>query len=722
MAHLSIRLLGTYAVQLAEQPVTNFRSVKNQALLAYLMTEADRPHTRAALAGLLWPDDPEPQALRNLRQALFRLRHVLDNDSAQPPFLEINTTTVQFNDASDHWFDGAAFVQLLAACTQHSSERGAANPSEHRRHCGQCCERLAQAVALYRGEFMHGIYIDGSPALEEWLLLRREWFHHQTLTALYDLAAWHEMQQHYSRVYDYAKRQVELDPLREEAHRQLMRALALDGKRSEALAQYEACYTVLYEELGTAPTAETEQLVRQIEEGTLRAPLTSAHPQPLANDVVAPPSVALPAPATPFFGREEERAQLRTRLLDPAQRLITLLGQGGVGKTRLALAAAADLTGAFADGVWFVALERVTEKEGLVTALAGALGFHFQPGGEPKQQLFAYLRQREMLLILDNVEQLVGPAPLSGELLIAQLLEQAPRLKMLVTSRVRLNLQWEQVLALGGLPVPSIGGQEISSIPVDTLLTHARRYSSVALFVERAQRSGLGFVLTGENVTDVMAICQLVEGLPLGIELAAAWTEHFRCAEIAAAIHETLDFLQSSLVDLPPRQRSLHAVFDYSWQLLTPAEQQALAQMSIFRAAFSREAAQRVAQVALPQLLALVNKSLVRTVAAGRYAMHELVRQFAAEWGAVQLATEARAAIAQRHADYYLHLVQAQEGLWGEQPQNTVAQLLQEIEHLRQAWQWAVDQKDAALLLAALPNLARAFDLAGLYREAATTW
>ncbi|MCB0128280.1 MAG: hypothetical protein KDE58_38705, partial [Caldilineaceae bacterium] len=366
--------------------------------------EADRPHTRVALAGLLWPDTSEAQALRNLRQALFRLRHVLDNDSAQPPFLQINTTTVQFNDASDHWFDGAAFIQFLAACRQHSRERGVANPSEHRRHCGQCCERLAHAIALYRGEFMHGIYIDGSPALEEWLLLRREWFHHQTLTALYDLAAWHEMQQHYSRAYDYARRQVELDPLREEAHRQLMRALALDGKRSEALAQYEACYTVLYEELGTAPTAETEQLVRQIEEGTLRAPLASAHPQPLANDVVTPPLVALPAPATPFCGREEERSQLRTRLLDPAQRLITLLGQGGVGKTRLALAAAADLTGAFADGVWFVALERVTEKEGLVTALAGTLGFHFQPGGEPKQQLFAYLRQREALLILDNVE------------------------------------------------------------------------------------------------------------------------------------------------------------------------------------------------------------------------------------------------------------------------------------------------------------------------------
>ncbi len=715
MTHLSIRLLGTYDVQLAGQPITNFRSVKNQALLAYLVSEAERPQRRAALAGLLWPDDPEAQALRNLRQALFRLRNVLDNDKVQPPFLEINTTTVQFNGKSDHSFDAATFTQLLAACAQHARTAGDQQQNDHRQQCAQCSERLAQAVGLYCGEFMHGMYVDESPALEEWLLLRREWFHHQALAALHDLAAWHEAQQNYARAYDYARRQIELDPLREEAHRQLMRALALDGKRSEALAQYEACYTILYQELGTAPTAETEQLIRQIEEGTLVAQSKAGGARPLPDRVESQVATGqLPTPATPFFGREEERAQLRTRLLNPAQRLITLLGQGGVGKTRLALAAAADLTGAFADGVWFVALEGVEQGEGLVAALAGALGFHFEPGSEPQQQLVAYLHHREALLLLDNFEQLVGATPVPGEGIIARLLEQAPRLKVLLTSRVRLNLQQEQVLAVNGLPVPP----QLE----DPGFTAVEHYSSVALFVERAQRSPLGFELTPENVTAVTAICRLVEGVPLGIELAAAWTDHYSCAEIAAAIDETLDFLQSSMVDLPPRQRSLRAVFDYSWRLLTPAEQQALTQMSLFRAGFSREAAQQVAQVTLPQLVALVNKSLVRAVAPGRYAMHELVRQFADEVAASQLADHEKDQVTARHAAYYLHLVHIQAGLFGEQPQKAVALLLQDMEHIRQAWRWAVTQERADQLLAALPNLARTLDLAGLYREAATTW
>ncbi len=729
MAHLSLRLLGTYDVQLAEQPVTNFRSVKNQALLAYLVAEADRPHSRAALAGLLWPEQPDSQALLNLRQTLFRLRNLLQNDEAHPPFLQINATAVHFNRQSNSWFDGAAFVELLAMCSHHARTVDDHEQNSHRRHCPACSERLAQAVALYRGEFMHGIYIDESPALEEWLLLRREWFHHQALAALQDLAAWHEGQRHYARAYDYARRQVELDPLREEAHQQLMRALALDGKRSEALAQYEACCTVLYQELGVGPSAETEALLQQIEQGTVGDTEQANARQAQQNGAgVLPGKATVPTPSTPFFGREGETAKVRAMLLDPTHRLVTLLGQGGVGKSRLALAAATDLTGAFADGVWFVALDGVESEAGLVATLAAALGFHFSASGEPQQQLLTYLHQREALLILDNFEQLISSPPLTGMgpevTLIQQLLTAAPRLKFLLTSRARLTLQSEQVLSLTGLPIPALDQPALSDAE---LVDQAQGYSSIRLFVERAQRSGLGFTLNPETAPHVLAICRLVEGLPLGIELAAAWTDHYSCAEIAETIRTTLDFLESPLHDALPRHRSLRAAFDYSWRLLAPAEQQALAQMSIFRAPYSREAAQAVAQVALPQLMALVNKSLVRTVGPGRYALHDLVRQFAGEAANTrqQASAEhpvAEHPVAERHAVYYLRLVRTQEGLFGQEPQKAVALLLQEIEHIRQAWHWAVAMANTAELHAALPNLARAFDLAGLYREAATTW
>ncbi len=700
MTKLTIRLLGTYAVELGEQPVTNFRAIKNQALFAYLASEADRPHTRPRLAGLLWPEQPEAQALLNLRQALFRLRNLLANEQATPPFLQISQSTVQFDRQSDYWFDAAAFAQLLASCDQHA--RAAPDPTGHRRNCGACAQRLAQAVDLYRGEFMQGIYVDDSPALEEWLLLRREWFHHQALGALYDLAAWHEAQGDYDRADHYARRQLGLDPLHEEAHRQLMRALALGGKRTEALAQYEACSQLLYAELGVPPAAETTALIQAIEAGTL----TAASGQP---SVALPVEryAQIPTIGTTFIGRESEGEQLSAALLDPAVPLVTLVGPGGVGKSRLALATATNLLGAFADGVYFMALAGIDDQAALVTALAGALGFTFQATPEPQQQLLAYLRQRETLLIIDNFEHLLAATDL-----IETLLAQSPRLKLLVTSRERLNLQRERLFALDGLALP----------PVDGDIAALGRFSSVQLFLARAQQAAPSFTPAETDLPPIATICRLVDGLPLGIELAAAWIEHYSCAEIAAALAANLDFLQSTQRDRPQRHRSLRAVFTYSWQLLAPSEQIALAQMTVFRGIFSRAAAQTVTQVALPQLLALVNKSLVRVVAPGRYLLHELVRQFAAAAQTNAATLPHPEEVQARHARYYLQLVAEQNGLFGPQPQKAVDQLLQELENIRQAWRWGVDQALVPELTAAVANLARLFDLAGFYREAATTW
>lgn len=705
MAHLSIRLLGAFTVERNQQPVTTFRSLKNQALLAYLAVEAARSHTRPALAGLLWPEQPEVEALLNLRQALFRLRNALANDEATPPYLQITQSTVQFGAQSDHWLDAVAFTHLLAACDTHARTASTAQFDHHRRHCPACMARLAQAVDLYQGEFMHGIYINDSPPLEEWILLRREWFHHQALAALYDLAAWYESQGDYARAYTYGRRQIALDPLREEAHRQLMRSLALDGKRSEALAQYEACCTLLYQELGVPPDAETTALLEQIEAGTLTAETATA-PAPVFSSATAVMH-NLPASSTAFIGRDAEITRLREVLLDPAQRLVTVVGPGGVGKTRLALATAASLVGAFADGVWLATLAGVEEGHSLLVAIASALRFTFQGTDELQQQLFDYLRKREALLLLDNFEQLIDHAEL-----IQHLLAQAPRLKVLVTSRERLHFQQEWLLTLTGLPTP----------PADTHLLATQHFGSVQLFVERAQRAAPAFSVDEESQPAVVEICRLVEGLPLGIELAAAWTEHYTCAEIAQALRDNLDFLNTSLRDLPARHRSLRAAFDYSWRLLPTAEQQALAQMTIFRGAFSRAAAQAVTGVALPQLTALVNKSLVRTVAPGRYAIHEVIRQFAAT-GLSQPADAALSSrLQQRHAAYYLQVVANQAGLFGQTPQKAVAELMQEIDNVRQAWRWAVLHGNIDALRFAIPNLARLFDLAGLYQEAITTW
>jgi len=712
MAQLSIQLLGGLRVHRAEQPITHFRSLKSQALLAYLAVEASRPHTRAAIAGLLWPEQPEAHAQLNLRQSLFRLRKLLENEQTAIPFLQITPNILQFQPNSDYWLDTAAFTQLLAACTRHAQNSAGARVQNHRRQCRTCIECLAQAVDLYVGEFMQGIYIDDSPPLEEWLLLQREWFHHQVLDALYDLSIWQETQGDYARAYAYARRQIELDSLREEAHRQAMRALALDGKRSEALAQYEACQQILYNELGVQPTPETDMLVRQIERGeisTMRSNSALATlPTADGQTQIAAPRHNLPQLGATLIGRETETARLRAVLLDPTQRIVTLVGWGGVGKTRLAIAAAADVVGAFTDGVWFVGLVGVEARPHVVTTLAGALGFTFQGIGEPEQQLLDYLCNQEALLILDNFEQAMAAAAL-----VQALIESAPRLKILVTSRERLNFQSEITLPITGLPTPPANSDQPAL---------AQTFSSVQLFVKRAQHGPLGFVLDDETLPAIVEICQLVEGLPLGIELAASWTEHYTCAEIAQTLRQTLDFLNTSQRDLPTRHHSLRAVFDYSWQLLTHAEQQALAQMTVFRGSFGRAAAQAVTTATIPQLVALVNKSLVRVLAPGRYALHEVVRQFAAEQVAKPQPITEHTNVQARYARYYLQFVQQQTGLFGQHPHKAVAHILQELDNVRQAWHWGVAHQLIDELAQALPNLAHVYDLAGLYQEAVALW
>ncbi|NIO70637.1 MAG: transcriptional regulator, partial [Anaerolineae bacterium] len=257
MTRLSVRLLGPLQVTLDGEPVTGLRSDKVRALLAYLAVETEQPHRREKLAGLLWPDWPERSARANLRQALANLRQVIGDHQATPPFLHISRQTVQFNSASDAWIDVAAFTDLLQA-------KGLSQ---------QTIRQLEQAVELYRGDFLEGFSIGDSPAFEEWVLLNRERLHRLVMEALHRLAECHEQYGEYERGLQHAWRQVELDPWREKAHRQLMRLLALSGQRGAALAQYETCRRLLAEELGVEPAEETTRLYEQIRDGKLKAPV-----------------------------------------------------------------------------------------------------------------------------------------------------------------------------------------------------------------------------------------------------------------------------------------------------------------------------------------------------------------------------------------------------------------------------------------------------------------
>jgi predicted ATPase/DNA-binding SARP family transcriptional activator len=597
MTCLTITLLGSFRVTSAGKPVSGFESNKVRALLAYLAVEADQPHRREVLAGLLWPDFPEPSARANLRNALANLRQVIGDRQASPPFLHITRQTIQFNCASDHQLDVAILTTLLAGALDQPT-----------------IEQLEEAVAMYQGPFLTGFSIPDSSPFEEWVLLNREALSRQMLDALHQLADHYEQQGVYEQALSYAWRQVELEPWQEEAHRQVMYLLALSDRRSEALAQYEVCRRVLAKELDIEPTAETVALYEQIRAGALGGVggKSRGAPSPRHN---------LPVQLTPFVGRKAELADLTRILAAPELRLVTIVGPGGIGKTRLALEAAAAQRQHYKHGVYLISLAPLQSADSLAPTIAEALHFSFYENTPPEQQLLEYLRHKNILLIMDNFEHL-----LDGVGLVTEILKVAPNLKILATSRTRLRVLGEQLFPLAGLTYPTGGASERTACTDDE-----SQYGAVKLFLQSARRVRPDFVLTNDNLPDVIRICGLLWGMPLGILLASAWIEILTPGEIAAEIEHSFDFLQADLHDIPERQRGLRAVFSHSWQLLSQQEQAIFQQLSIFRGGFSREAAQAVTGASLPDLLAFVNKSLLHHTPAGRYEVHELLRQFAAE-------------------------------------------------------------------------------------------
>ncbi|PKO20431.1 MAG: SARP family transcriptional regulator, partial [Chloroflexi bacterium HGW-Chloroflexi-1] len=597
MMRLTISLLGPLRVALCGEPVTDFATDKARALLAYLAVEAERPHRRDALAGLLWPDQPQRKARQNLRQALSHLRRAIGDRDEAAPFLLVSRETVQFNADSDHWLDVAAFTSLAEACRGHRHRRLAT--------CLPCMRRLEQMAELYRGDFLAQFFLSDSSIFEEWALLKREWLHRQAVEAFSHLAGYYERRGDYEQARQYARRQVALEPWREEAHRHLMRLLALDGQRSTALAQYETCRRMLAEELGVEPTAETVALYKRISESAI-ADLQTCR---LAN---------LPPSPTPFVGREEELAELADYLANPDCRLLTLVGPGGIGKTRLVLQVAADQTGAFVHGIHFVPLASVSSTELIVSAIAEALDLPFDSHQDPKEQLLNYLHEKEMLLVLDNLEHLL-PISISsacgkgegGAELLAEILRRAPGVVLLVTSRERLNLREEWVYTVEGLTYPE--GEAVGR-PALSVAEGPETYSAVNLFQQRARRAYQHFSLSEIERPHVVRICQLVEGMPLGVELAAAWVAVHSCEEIAQEIERNLDILTTRLRNVPARQWSVRATFEHSWQLLSETEKDIFARLSVFRGGFRREAAAVVTGASLSTLSSLLDKSLIRRV------------------------------------------------------------------------------------------------------------
>jgi tetratricopeptide (TPR) repeat protein/transcriptional regulator with XRE-family HTH domain len=407
---------------------------------------------------------------------------------------------------------------------------------------------------------------------------------------------------------------------------------------------------------------------------------------------------------TAFIGRETELAEITARLVNPNCQLLTLVGPGGIGKSRLAMKVAEDLVTAFPDGVYLISLAKVDSVDLLPARILADLDVELYDKLEPRQQLFSYLKNRKILLVLDNFENL-----LEGVGLLTNLLHNCSYVTLLVTSRERLNLKSEWVYPVEGLRFPPKGSEK-----------GIEKYSAVSLFLQTAHRVRADFELADNNLAAVARICRLVEGMPLAIELAATWLPVLEPPEIATEIEKGMDILESGLLDLPERQRSIRAVFNASWQLLMEEEQEAMQRLSVFRGGFTLSVLEHTVRSPLRVILSLVNKCWIRPEVNDRFHFHELSRLYAFE--RLQSDRDLFRSATENHSAYFCNLLEECEIDWGTNRHvEAISEIEAEIQNIEQAWKWLLDHGRLDLMKAALESLIQYYGHSGRQMDGIAT-
>lgn len=651
MPNLEIRLLGAPQVILDGAPVA-FRLRKSLALLVYLAATG-QPHSRDKLATLLWPGYDQSSTRAYLRKALSLLQQDLPGD-----WLSSDRHQVALPDDSGLWLDVDEFQRLAE----------------------DSLDGLEHAAALYTGDFLDGFSLPDADGFEEWRRQMADSLRARMLHSLQRLTDGLSEGGETARALAYARRRAELDPYDEAAHIGLMRLYVAVGQSGQAIRHYESFARLLREEVGVEPGPESVALRQEIVENGRRNGATAAPAVAESAKPAGPPS-NLPHLSTSFVGREEELAQIARQVADPACRLLTLAGPGGMGKSRLAIEAGArllaDSPDLFPDGVWFAPLVAAENRDGLVGQLADTFQLPFTGADNPFPELLRRLAGKRLLLIADNCEQLLAEAPL-----FSQLLAGAGGVKLLATSRERLNLPEEWVIHLHGLAAPPAPD----------------RSPALSLFSQRLRQVQPDFAPTGAEARWAGEICRMVGGMPLALELAAAWGDVLSCREIAGQLAQSMGILRSESLSLPERHRSMQAVLASSWQRLNGDEQGVMAGLSLFRGGFSREAAAAVTGASLPLLQGLIHRSLVRRTDDGRYELQELIRQYAAERLARR--PEYYAAAQAAHARYFAGFIHAREKELMTNPSPALLdEVAAELENVRGAWRFVLERNEVELLL-----------------------
>jgi predicted ATPase/DNA-binding SARP family transcriptional activator len=678
---LAITLFGPMQVRVQGNVLPPLRSRKALWALALLTLRHDRPVEREWLAGTLWPDLDQSQAFANLRPILSELRRALGDQGKRLQSPDRRTLLLQLTDAD---VDVLSFDAAI--------KRG--KPAD-----------LERVVALYQGPLIEGCN-------EEWVSQERAVREQHCLHALLQLGEAAMGGGAYSTAVGYYQRAASLDPWSDTARRGWMEALARGGDRNAALQVYRNFLTVLRDDPSAVPDEQTSALYRRLRSEAV--PRTSVHAVVTAAAAPVPIITGyLPHPLTELVGREDERLEVSGLLR--RSRLVTLTGLGGIGKTRLAIEIATEVAREYADGVWLVALEALSDGKRVSQQIASVFGLREEPGRSLMQSLIDFLRAKRLLLVLDNCEHLLE----ASAQVVANLLQGCVGIRILATSREALGITGETVWV-----VPSLATPDPEHLPQGsaTLFRVLMGYESVQLFVERAKAAQKDFTLTNSNAKAVAAVCSHLEGIPLAIELAAARIKAMTIDQIASRLNSELGLLASRSGAALSRQQTLTAALDWSYALLTEPTRILLRRLSVFVGGWSLEAAEFVCSTdegvqgfrgsdvqeqaerhrsrslntqipeqldtdeVLDLLTSLIDKSFVvfaERETGGRYRMLEIVRQYAAE--SLEASGEAEL-IRKRHRDWFVVLAEEVEPhLTGVEQAQRLRQLDVEHDNMRAA-------------------------------------
>ena len=639
---MQIFLFGSFELKTKDRAI-HLPTRKMEALLAYLALHRS-VQNREKIASLFWGDSPDELARRSLRTALSVLRKELGDG-----FIITDRETVQLNPQVPLWVDVYEVEKqaenILAAGSQAGID-----------------------LDLYRGELLHNFY-------DEWILEEREHYRKLIIDALLQLAQLLRTGGEYARAISAAQKIISIDPINERAYQHLIFCQGALGKRLEALKSYEEFKQRLMEQFGIEPSKDTSTLYEQLKnsdtDGTHAATVKSN----------------LPIPLTSFVGREKELSSL-SGIFDTT-RLLTLTGVGGCGKTRLAIQLASQLADAFPDGVWWIELAAIQDESSLTPVVMKTLGIAESQSDSAEEVLLKFLRTRQTLLVMDNCEHVISACARLAE----NILSQCPDVKILATSREALSIHGEVAWL-----VPSL------SLPPADQTNNLMKWECPRLFFERAIMYRADLQLNESNSESLLRICRALEGIPLAVELAAARVKTLSLEQLASRLDDKLSLLTTGSRAAQPRQQTLRATIDWSYELLSEQEKVVLHRLSLFFGTWTLEAAEFVCSednIASNQILDVITRLLDKSLLISenhdgliRYRMLEIIRQYGME--KLEQMDEVQH-IQDRHTRYYSELAQSEESAWYSQEQaRLIKQFDIEYPNLRVALAWGLENPQRA--------------------------